>query len=76
MSSFIKKIIKKIELRLYYRDSFNVSYAKQRGAFKSDYKEGEIITMYFGGAFNPMETWEFKYVGEYKGKKVFKDIHV
>lgn len=71
----MKKIFKRIALWYYSEDTFNVSYVRVRGFLEKEIREGEIITVYYGGAFNPIETWNFKYLGIYKNKKVFQELN-
>lgn len=71
--SFIGRAIEKFELWYHSEDSFHVAYSRKY-LNRANPKIGEVITCVFGGAFNPAELWKFKFLGEYKGRKIFKEL--
>lgn len=61
-------------LKHYSKDHFDVRYF--RATLEKEAKTvGQEIEVYFGGAFNPIEIHKFEYLGDYKGRKVFKKIN-
>lgn len=71
--TWLKRWLYNRRLKYYSKDHFDVRYFRK--SLEKDAKSvGETVEVWFGGAFNPVEIYRFKYLGEYKGRKVFKKI--